>query len=352
MSSMEISSESDEEYTIKKNIARDGFVWIVEKFSPRQIETFTTKKSPFFPSKENDKVQWQLEILKDYDFCSNNEYLSINLVSEYIWSTEVTILCCFYVLGLDGRKKHKQVRGITKLHKGKIIFSCRHFIESNLLCKAVNNELLPNGNLILGCEIFYYRDPTNTVVSSTISNTDKSMDLLSNDMAGMLQSAIFSDCTIEVQDSQIKVHKCVIASRSKVFKSLLTDGECKFGPNVIEINGFRLEVVKEMVNYLYTGKSPNMDEMALELFEIGHKYELEQLKSMAEKNLVYSLSIENVCDYLERTLLYSSEILSEWYLRFVYFNLENIVNKEEWKVIANKYPSLNAKLLSIGNDTD
>uniref|UniRef100_A0A0N5C1Y7 BTB domain-containing protein n=1 Tax=Strongyloides papillosus TaxID=174720 RepID=A0A0N5C1Y7_STREA len=174
------------------------------------------------------------------------------------------------------------------------------------------------------------------------------MDLLSNDMAGMFQSTMFSDCAIEVQNSQIKVHKCILASRSEVFKSLLTDDGCKFSPNGIEMNGFRLEVVNEMVNYLYTGKSPNMDEMALELFEIGHKYELEQLKSMAEESLLYSLSIENVLDYLECSLLYSSKVLEEFCLRFIHLNAENLINTVKWRAVVNNNPLLIAKLYSIG----
>uniref|UniRef100_A0A0N5C1Y6 BTB domain-containing protein n=1 Tax=Strongyloides papillosus TaxID=174720 RepID=A0A0N5C1Y6_STREA len=114
----------------------------------------------------------------------------------------------------------------------------------------------------------------------------------------MLQLPMFSDCVIEVQGLQIKVHKCTLAGRSEVFKSLLTEEGCKSSPNIIKINDFRPEVAKEMVNYLYTGKPPNMNKMTLEIFDIGRKYGLEQLKSMAEDILFRSLSIENVYYYL------------------------------------------------------
>uniref|UniRef100_A0A0K0F514 Speckle-type POZ protein (inferred by orthology to a human protein) n=1 Tax=Strongyloides venezuelensis TaxID=75913 RepID=A0A0K0F514_STRVS len=102
-----------------------------------------------------------------------------------------------------------------------------------------------------------------------------------------------------------------------------------------------------MVTYLYTGISPNMDKMVLEMFDIEHKYELKQLKSMAEKNLVYSLSIENVCAYLKHSLSRSIETLKEWYLRFIYLNLKDIVNRKEWKVVSKDNPSLISEIVSI-----
>uniref|UniRef100_A0A0K0FGF0 Speckle-type POZ protein (inferred by orthology to a human protein) n=1 Tax=Strongyloides venezuelensis TaxID=75913 RepID=A0A0K0FGF0_STRVS len=74
--------------------------------------------------------------------------------------------------------------------------------------------------------------------------------------------------------------------------------ECSSNSNIIEINCFSLEALEEMVNYLYTGKSPNMDKMALEMLGIGDKYKLQQLKLMAEESMVHNLSIKNACNYL------------------------------------------------------
>uniref|UniRef100_A0A0K0F516 Speckle-type POZ protein (inferred by orthology to a human protein) n=1 Tax=Strongyloides venezuelensis TaxID=75913 RepID=A0A0K0F516_STRVS len=318
MSLIKTSTESDEVASPKKNIVRDSFIWPIEKFSLNQFAVDKKRESPLFQSKRNNTMKWQLRIHKKE--AKNEEYVSLSLLLDNVNHIEVTALCSFYVLGSDGGEKHKKVMKIQKFNETNTICTNHQFLKSNLLHNDDNNELLPNGNLILGCEIFYYCGWINTVGLQTNNDIKKSMNLLSNDMADMLQSTMFSDCAINVRDSQIKVHKCVIASRSKVFKSLLTEGGCKFAPNVIEMNSFRLEVVEEMVNYLYTGKSPNMDEMALELFEIGHKYELEQLKSMAEESLLYNLSIRNVCDYLTHSRLYSSKVLEEFCLRFIHLN--------------------------------
>uniref|UniRef100_A0A0N5BT35 BTB domain-containing protein n=1 Tax=Strongyloides papillosus TaxID=174720 RepID=A0A0N5BT35_STREA len=184
------------------------------------------------------------------------------------------------------------------------------------------------------------------------NNTNESMNVLLDDVAGMLESPKFSDCIIKVGKSKINVHKCILASRSKVFDSILADKQYESSSSIIEINGLRPEIVKEMVNYLYTGKSPNMNEVACEMLEIGEKYGLELLKLMAQESLVHSLSIENACNYLVCSELYSGEILKDWCLRFIYLNAENIINSEEWKEIVSNYPLLVAKLFNIAVNID
>uniref|UniRef100_A0A0K0ETV2 Transposase n=1 Tax=Strongyloides venezuelensis TaxID=75913 RepID=A0A0K0ETV2_STRVS len=108
MSSTQSSSESDGEYSVEKNIARDSFVWPIGK----------------------------------------------------------TALCSFYVLRLDGGNKHKQIMGIKKIDSG-----------------------------------------INTVIYSTKNDKYKPVNILLNDITRMLESTMFSDCTIKVPISQIKVYR-------------------------------------------------------------------------------------------------------------------------------------------------
>uniref|UniRef100_A0A0N5C1Y9 BTB domain-containing protein n=1 Tax=Strongyloides papillosus TaxID=174720 RepID=A0A0N5C1Y9_STREA len=166
-------------------------------------------------------------------------------------------------------------------------------------------------------------------------------------MTFLLNSPQSADCVIKVRATEIKVHKNILASRSKVFDSILMNEQCESNSNIIEINGFPLKVVKEMINYLYSGKSPNMDKMAFLMLKIAEKYKLKQLKLMAEKSLIHSLSIGNACDHLLFSERHSCKILKEWCLRFIYLNAEKVFNTEKWKVVLNDHPLLVAELFNI-----
>uniref|UniRef100_A0A0N5C1Z6 BTB domain-containing protein n=1 Tax=Strongyloides papillosus TaxID=174720 RepID=A0A0N5C1Z6_STREA len=296
-------------------------------------------------------MKWHLYMHSRWFPNENEEYISLRLKLVDFDDIELIALCSFYILSVYGEKKHSKTMKIQKFKKAKTHCFCSQFLKRDLL-RNDDNELLPNGNLMVGCEIFHYYNGINTVDLSGNTNINESFNVLLGDIAGLLKSPKFSDCVVKVGDSKINVHKCILASRSEVFNSILVDKKYESSPNTIEINGFRVEVVEEMINFLYTGKSPNMNKIAYEMLEIGEKYKQERLKLMAEERLLHSLSVENVCNYLIHSELYSAETLKEWCLRFIYLNGENFFNSEKWKEVVSNYPLLIAKLFNIAVNID
>uniref|UniRef100_A0A0K0FZJ1 Speckle-type POZ protein (inferred by orthology to a human protein) n=1 Tax=Strongyloides venezuelensis TaxID=75913 RepID=A0A0K0FZJ1_STRVS len=116
---------------------------------------------------------------------------------------------------------------------------------------------------------------------------------------------------------------------SEVFHSKLDNKPNKHESNVIEVKDFCLEVVKEMVNYLYSEESPRIDEIASEMLEIAEKYQLERLRMIATESLLRSLNVENVFEYLEKSEIYFAEILKEFCIRYIYLNVEEVVRGEK-----------------------
>uniref|UniRef100_A0A0N5BD92 MATH domain-containing protein n=1 Tax=Strongyloides papillosus TaxID=174720 RepID=A0A0N5BD92_STREA len=320
MSSTISSSEFDRQFNTKKKIEKDSFIWTIEKFSSCELKKDERMRSPLFNSKINETMKWRLDMYPKGDYNVNEDYISLWLILENIDCIELTVLCSFYVLGENGEKKYRKVMNIKRFCEINKLCVCHQFLEFDLLHND-DKKLLSNDNLILGCEIFYYCGPISTISPSTNNNTNDSMNLL-------------------------------LLYHQKFFHSILAEKQYELIPNIIEINGFSPDVVEEMTNYLYTGKSPNMDEIACEMLEIGEKYGLERLKLMAEESLLYNLSTENACNYLICSELYSGEILKEWCLRFIYLNAENIVNTEEWKEVVSNYPLLIAKLFNIAVNID
>ena len=58
------------------------------------------------------------------------------------------------------------------------------------------------------------------------------------------------------------------------------------------------DVVNDMLLYIYTGNTPNLQRVAGELLAAADKYQLEQLKNICEEKLCNSLEIGNSVSHL------------------------------------------------------
>uniref|UniRef100_A0A0K0F322 Speckle-type POZ protein (inferred by orthology to a human protein) n=1 Tax=Strongyloides venezuelensis TaxID=75913 RepID=A0A0K0F322_STRVS len=333
-------------------IEKDSFIWIIERFSLGQLIENKGRISPLFTSKGSDSLKWFLTMYSEDLYGDNKDYISLWLKFKDSRCIELTVLCCFFVLGVDGEKKNKKVTNIRKINETFTVCPCHQFLKHDLLLSNDNNELLSNGNLKIGCEIFYYYGPIITVGLSKNNNTDESLNVFLDDVADLLKSPMLTDCVSKIEDLERDFQKCIFTGMSEIFRSILPEQYYEAISNTNKIDDFCLDVVKIMINYLDTGKSPNLSEMAVEILKIAEKYKLKQLKLMAEECLLYSLSIENICDYLVCSELYSGEILKEWCLRFIYLNGEDVFNTEKWKEVVDDHPSFVDKLFNIALNID
>jgi speckle-type POZ protein len=85
----------------------------------------------------------------------------------------------------------------------------------------------------------------------------------------------------------------------------------------VEITDVDNEVLKEMLRFIYTGKSTNLDKMADDLLAAADKYALDRLKVMCEEALCTSLSVENAADVLILADLHSADQLKAQAIDFI-----------------------------------
>jgi speckle-type POZ protein len=111
----------------------------------------------------------------------------------------------------------------------------------------------------------------------------------------LLFSKDFSDVTLVSSDGkEIPVHRCILAARSSVFKTMV---EKKSG--VIVVDDIDGETMREMLRFIYTGTVENFETIALKLIYAAEKYDLPDLKSMCDTKLTKQISQENVLEYLK-----------------------------------------------------
>uniref|UniRef100_A0A0N5CA68 BTB domain-containing protein n=1 Tax=Strongyloides papillosus TaxID=174720 RepID=A0A0N5CA68_STREA len=280
------------------------------------------------------------------------DYVSLRLEFTGFNRKKIVTLCKFSILNANGKEEYRSVVGVENFDTNKNFYYLEKFIKiSDLLEKK--SILLPNDRLIVCFEIFYlFCDDEYISGISETTHIGGPLNRFLNGISRMLDSSEYYDCIIKVEGSEINVHKCIIATGSEVLRSTLKNKSSEHESNVIEINDFSLEVVKEMVNYLYTGRSPRVDEMAAEMLEIAEKYKLEGLKFITTESLFKSLNVKNACYYLEKSELCSAEILKEFCIRYIYLNADEVVKSENWKRIFNLYPLLVARIFNVAVNID
>lgn len=79
--------------------------------------------------------------------------------------------------------------------------------------------------------------------------------------------------------------------------------------NTVEIQDFDDDVVKGMLEYLYTGETELMAERAPDLLQVAEKYDLGGLKEDCEYTMADNLSVDNAAEILVMAHLYNATTL-------------------------------------------
>ena len=143
---------------------------------------------------------------------------------------------------------------------------------------------------------------------------------------------LFVDVTIKSGDKEFKAHKAVLASQSPVFKAMLSK---KKGSTVVDISEADPKVVPEMLNYLYTGRAPNLDTMTRELLLLASKYEISHLLEMAEKKLKSDINASNVVELLIFATTHNAPNLKKACLTYISLHSAEVMRTSDWDKLEN-----------------
>ncbi|UYV69668.1 SPOPL [Cordylochernes scorpioides] len=151
----------------------------------------------------------------------------------------------------------------------------------------------------------------------------------SQDMNLLLESHNFSDVTIHVGDRMFQAHKNILAARSSVFEAMF-EHEMK-DQNLINITDVEPTVMQELLRFMYTGRSKNVEGMAEKLLAGSANYGLERLKVLCEMSLASTLSKNNAGDVLVLADRYQAEQLKAFTIRFINTHSLAVIESEGWK---------------------
>ena len=115
------------------------------------------------------------------------------------------------------------------------------------------------------------------------------LESMYKDITRLLGDSYTTDMVIKCGDEELKVHSLVMMARSHVFYKMLTTEMVEKKEKTVTLKDWQIEVVREMVNYMYTATiSPNFNNL-LELLAIADKYCVSPLVSLCSIQLATTI---------------------------------------------------------------
>uniref|UniRef100_A0A0N5B3Y0 BTB domain-containing protein n=1 Tax=Strongyloides papillosus TaxID=174720 RepID=A0A0N5B3Y0_STREA len=314
------------------------YTFSIENFSHRLEETGEKIESPTFVVGWKNKSEWCLSIYPNGYREESKGYVSVFLV--LLKADKAKAKFKLSILNNKGEEKNVYTEKniidfVTNGSWGSLKFVKKDFLLNE------SNGLLVNDKLTIFCEAEIIEIKSENHDNSRSSlNVTIPQSQLSLNYGNMFNSSLFTDSTIKVGSTQIKVHKAVLAARSSSFHDIFNCNLRESRADVIEIEDFRVEVVKEMLRYIYTDEVSDIRNMASELFVIAVKYKLDRLKAISEHYMCNTLTFENVFERFSLSETYSTETLKESCKEFILENAGWLTKTEEWREFLLTYPFL------------
>ncbi|AFZ81224.1 kelch domain-containing protein [Theileria equi strain WA] len=179
------------------------------------------------------------------------------------------------------------------------------------------------------------------------SHSDDSLAALAKNLGQFMNNSRFSDVSISAAGKEIPAHSVILAANSTYFHDLLTKED---PPSVIELNGWSLDAVMKLVEFIYTSKiddfSSNNHYRICEVLGLADSCNLDKLKSMCEELLVPKIDIDNACYLLKSSKLYNADYLRQCCFDFISENAADVMLTPGFEELSS-VPSLVMELAKL-----
>ncbi|XP_057339876.1 speckle-type POZ protein-like [Microplitis mediator] len=286
------------------------------------------------------KIQdfWKLEIQFSGTKSENKDEVGLNLTSLN-GNREVKTEYSLFIL--DNKKKQVNKDKLVKTFGADESWGLPFITKEELLNKG--DELLPDDILTIGIELTVFDNPA---VISTNVPFNKSKALMACDYRDLYKSKMGSDIELIVGEEKFQAHKLVLMVRSPVFRAMLTTDMRENREKTITIKDMKSEVFKSMLEFIYTDKVSDLDDVAEQLLEAADKYQIPTLKEICTASLCKSVIIDNASRLLALAYLHNAKEMLEYISNFIVIHASHVVETEEFKMMIESHPSLGSILFA------
>lgn len=169
---------------------------------------------------------------------------------------------------------------------------------------------------------------------------------MARDMENFFREGRLSDFTIVAGGREMRAHRAILSARSPVFAAMLEHHTEEFKNSQVNFPDIEYEVMHELLTYIYSGRSPNLSNMALDLLAAADRFQLTGLKEMADQVLRSGLTVESACRYLVFADMHNAQDLKVDALRFIAQNSASIISTDGWAELVKQDPALVTEVVS------
>lgn len=288
-------------------------------------------KSPLFSTVGSnfEKIEWALEFYPQGQVNAKENYTSIFL--ESLNPNEIKASVTFSILN---QNKSEIVGFQTEKHlfKKNDLFGYHNFVEESFIHDE-KNKIINDNKLIIECKITTEEHSLTNVV-----NKENSLWLkVSNDFKKMMTNKEFSDVTIAVHGKYFYLHRCILANRSPVFKSMFTHDK---KTATVEVIGIKYEVMYQFFQFLYTGTVDRIEDIAWELFYTAKKFSVKELKTLCLEKMCNCINEFNAVEFLSIAEVNNSKKLLSKAIEFIATHLKDFIDKPEFQSYRVSHPEM------------
>eukprot|EP00092_Neocalanus_flemingeri_P096308 GFUD01122585.1.p1 GENE.GFUD01122585.1~~GFUD01122585.1.p1 ORF type:complete len:272 (+),score=55.20 GFUD01122585.1:101-817(+) len=148
----------------------------------------------------------------------------------------------------------------------------------------------------------------------------------------IFEDKVFTDFQVVCNGKPFPCHKAFLAARSPVFMRMMESNMKEANEATMKIDCTEI-VAENLVKYLYTGQvDPEvLNENSVSFLEIGEKYDMAELKSMAEQVMIANLDKENMLSFFLAGDLHHGQMLRAAAKTFLKQNKSSLKEQEGWK---------------------
>uniref|UniRef100_A0A0N5C013 BTB domain-containing protein n=1 Tax=Strongyloides papillosus TaxID=174720 RepID=A0A0N5C013_STREA len=187
-----------------------------DNFSLRSIKKDKGFVSSNFTAGKKDKSDWSLSVYLNGFNEDTKEYVSVLLKLNKSLRTRESVKFKISILNDKNEEKNVHDRDVVLTSTQGRSGGYPKFIKRDfLLCK--NNGLLINNEFTILLELSVVDELANHNYPRTPTSNRVAQLRFSLDIKNTFDSSILIDCIIKVKDTEINVHKAILAARSPVF---------------------------------------------------------------------------------------------------------------------------------------
>lgn len=150
----------------------------------------------------------------------------------------------------------------------------------------------------------------------------------------------FCDITVKVGDDEIRAHKPVLATGSIIWRDLFDEDQTLAN---ITINDFDYETIKQLIEYMYTGKAYKATD---QLLIAADEYGVTTLKELCEEHLIELINMKTIVNVLVLADQHNASTLFKEALKFIRGNFDEFMKQRDSIIMFKEYPDLATKLFA------